>query len=102
LKKSKPISLSAAESADDRFFVAIKPSAKKELEALPDIMLDRTVRKIESLAALPRPSGCKKLKGYSNHWRIRIGDWRVVYTIDDLAKMVRVTRIAHRSEVYES
>ena len=47
------------------------------------------------------PAGCKKLKGHRDHWRIRTGDWRVVYIIDDTAKTVNVTRIAHRREVYE-
>jgi mRNA interferase RelE/StbE len=59
------------------------------------------VSKIESLAQNPRPPGCKKLKGYKDKWRIRIGDWRVVYIIDDETKLVSVTRIAHRREVYE-
>jgi len=48
-----------------------------------------------------RPAGCKKLKGYKDQWRIRIGDWRVVYLIDDFAKRVSVTRVAHRREVYD-
>jgi mRNA interferase RelE/StbE len=78
------------------------PSARKELETLPDIVLDRTVRKIESLGVLPRPSGCKKLKGHKDQWRVRVGDWRIVYIIDDAARVVHVTRIAHRSGVYES
>jgi mRNA interferase RelE/StbE len=47
------------------------------------------------------PAGCKKLKGYKDQWRIRIGDWRVVYIIDDTAGLVSVTRIAHRREVYD-
>ncbi len=82
--------------------VEIKPSARKELEALSGTLLGRVVNRIESLRETPRPAGCKKLKGYKDQWRIRIGDWRVVYIIDDAAKIVRVTRIAHRSEVYES
>lgn len=57
--------------------------------------------RLERLASAPRPSGCKKLKGGDNEWRIRIGDYRVVYEIDDTAKTVDVTRIAHRREVYE-
>jgi mRNA interferase RelE/StbE len=61
----------------------------------------RVVRKLESLSITPRPAGCKKLKGYKNQWRIRVGDWRVVYIIDDATKLVSVTRIAHRREVYE-
>jgi mRNA interferase RelE/StbE len=81
--------------------VEVKPLARKELEALPDSVLSRVVAKLEALGHTPRPSGCKKLKGYKDHWRVRIGDWRVVYIIDDVAKVVSVTRIAHRREVYE-
>lgn len=43
----------------------------------------------------------KALKGYKDMWRIRVGDWRVVYIIDDAVRLVSVTRIAHRREVYE-
>ena len=56
---------------------------------------------MESLGENPRPAGCKKLKGYRDLWRIRVGDWRILYLIDDGAKLVGVTRIAHRREVYE-
>jgi mRNA interferase RelE/StbE len=83
------------------YSVEIKPSARKELEASPNNALARAVHKIESLARTPRPAGCKKLKGYKDHWRVRVGDWRVVYIIDDTAKLVSVTRVAHRREVYE-
>ena len=83
------------------YAVELKPPARKELEALPDDLLARVVRKLEALAHTPRPVGCKKLKGYKDHWRIRIGDWRVVYVLNDAAKMVSVTRIAHRRDVYE-
>jgi mRNA interferase RelE/StbE len=53
------------------------------------------------LSENPRPAGCKKLRGFKDTWRIRIGDWRVVYLIDDVAKLVTITRVAHRREVYE-
>jgi mRNA interferase RelE/StbE len=86
----------------DSYSVEIKPSAAKELESLSDNILTRVVKKIEALATSPRPSGCKKLKGYKDQWRVRVGDWRIVYIIDDFAQIVRVTRIAHRSDVYES
>jgi mRNA interferase RelE/StbE len=84
-----------------RYTVEVKPPARKELEALPDNMLARVVRKLDALRDAPRPAGCKKLKGYEDQWRVRVGDWRVVYIIDDAAKLVSVTRIAHRREVYE-
>jgi mRNA interferase RelE/StbE len=83
------------------YSVEIKPSARKELEELPDNVLARVLRKIEILRPTPRPAGCKKLKGYKDQWRVRVGDWRVVYIIDDTAKLVSITRIAHRREVYE-
>ena len=64
-------------------------------------MLARVFRKLEALAQNPRPPGCKKLKGYKDQWRVRVGDWRVVYIVDDAGKSVSVTRIAHRREVYD-
>jgi len=83
------------------YSIEVKPSARKELEALPDNMLARVLQKMEALRAAPRPAGCKKLKGYKDQWRVRVGDWRVVYIIDDPAKLISITRIAHRREVYE-
>jgi len=84
-----------------KYSVEVKPAARKELEALSDPVLARVIRKLESLADVPRPAGCKKLKGYKDMWRIRIGDWRVVYFIDETVKLVSILRIAHRREVYE-
>ena len=83
------------------YAVELKPSAHKELESLPDTVLARVVNKLEALKGDPRPAGCKKLKGYKDQWRIRIGDWRVVYIVDDKTRLVSVTRIAHRREVYD-
>ncbi|MFZ3210479.1 MAG: type II toxin-antitoxin system RelE/ParE family toxin [Terriglobales bacterium] len=85
-----------------KYSLEIKPSAQKELDVLADDLFTRTDRKILALADNPRPAGCKKLKGYKDQWRIRVGDWRVVYIISDVTKVVSVTRIAHRREVYES
>jgi mRNA interferase RelE/StbE len=59
------------------------------------------IPRIETLATIPRPPGCKKLKGGDKEWRIRVGDYRIVYEIDDTGRTVDVTRIAHRREVYE-
>ena len=81
--------------------IEIKPSAQKEFDALDEALFARIDRKILALAANPRPPGCKKLKGYKDLWRIRIGDWRVVYILDDAAKIVSITRVAHRREAYE-
>jgi mRNA interferase RelE/StbE len=84
-----------------KYFLEIKPSAGRELDALDDALFARLDARIVALARNPRPVGCKKLKGYKDHWRIRVGDWRVLYTIDDAAKLVSITRVAHRREVYE-
>jgi mRNA interferase RelE/StbE len=82
--------------------VALKSSAEKELLGLSDQMIARIFPRIEALAAEPRPPGCKKLRGGKDEWRVRVGDYRVVYTIDDKTQIVEVTRIAHRREVYEA
>lgn len=83
-----------------KYAVQIKPSAAKELDRLSEKLNTRIFSQIESLAFDPRPPGCKKLKGGDNEWRIRVGDYRAVYTIDDRKLLVQVTRIRHRSEVY--
>ena len=83
------------------YTVQVQPSARKELEHLPDNVLARVISRLESLAHTPRPAGCKKLKGHGDQWRLRVGDWRVIYIIDDARAMVTVTRVAHRGKVYE-
>jgi mRNA interferase RelE/StbE len=84
-----------------KYSLEVKQSAQKELDALDEAMFTRIDRKILALADNPRPAGCKKLRGYKDHWRIRAGEWRVVYIINDAARLITVTRIAHRREVYE-
>jgi mRNA interferase RelE/StbE len=81
--------------------VALTTSAEKELNSLPVKMIARMMPRLESLATTPRPAGCKKLRGGDREYRIRVGDYRIVYVIDDDAKTVDVTRIAHRREVYD-
>lgn len=83
------------------FSIRFARSARKELEALPNSVVQRIFEKIEALAINPRPTGCKKLKGSMNLWRIRIGDYRVIYSI--LEKLIRVEIIAirHRSDAYD-
>jgi len=61
-----------------KYALEIKPSAGKELDALDNALFSRIDRKILVLAENPRPPGSKKLRGYKDQWRIRVGDWRVV------------------------
>lgn len=86
-----------------RFTIHIKSSAQKELDALEIRLFQRIDAKILALADNPRPPGCKKLQGSRDLWRIRVGDYRVVYRIEETAtKALTIVRIAHRREAYES
>jgi mRNA interferase RelE/StbE len=79
----------------------IKPSAGKELEAVgskPDRL--RIIGKIRSLAEDPRPHGSEKLAGYDDRYRIRQGNYRVVYAIDDEAGRVTIYKVGHRKDIY--
>jgi mRNA interferase RelE/StbE len=60
--------------------VELTASATKELKKLPNQIVERVFPRLENLASNPRPSGCKKLQGGDREWRIRVGDYRVVYT----------------------
>ena len=77
----------------------IKPSAVKELEEVPLKMRRQLVSRIRRLAGEPRPAGCEKLTG-TGRYRIRQGDYRAVYEIDDERLRVVVVKIGHRREVY--
>ena len=79
--------------------IEVKASAEKELRALPKADLGRLIRKIQDLALHPRPANSVKLKE-ADLYRVRQGDWRVVYEVDDLKAQVTVVRIGHRREVY--
>ena len=81
--------------------VAFAASAEKELHGLDAKVIARIISRLENLATAPRPPGCKKLKGGDSQWRIRVGNYRIVYEIDDTARMIDITRIAHRREVYD-
>jgi mRNA interferase RelE/StbE len=83
------------------YHVALTSSAEKELRKLSSQWIARIAQRLENLAANPRPPGCKKLEGGDKEWRIRVGDYRVVYTIDDAILLVEVTRIRHRSAAYK-
>jgi len=79
--------------------IRIKPSAVKELRALPDEVRARVVDRIRALAEEPRPWGCEKLTG-GPRYRVRQGAYRVVYQVDDAAREVLVVKIGHRRDVY--
>ena len=77
----------------------IKPSAVKELEAVPAKARRKVAAKIQALAADPRPHGSEKLSGQEGY-RLRQGDYRVVYAIDDAEPTVLVVKIGNRRDIY--
>jgi len=83
------------------YTITFARSARKELENLDTHLVNRIFPKVESLARDPRPSGCRKLRGEKNLWRIRIGDYRVIYAIYDHEPHVDIIAIRHRSKAYE-
>ena len=85
-----------------KFKVLIKPSARKELEDIPTKKdRQRIVRRIQNLSVDPRPPGCQKLSGY-DRYRVRQGQYRIVYEVRDSELVVMVVRIGHRREVYRN
>ena len=85
-----------------RYAVSLEKSAARFLLRLRDAKLKaRLDEAIESLANEPRPPGCRKLAGTSDRYRIRVGDYRIVYRIDDGKVTVLVLVIGHRREVYD-
>lgn len=81
------------------YALAIYPSAQRELGALPSEISRRVRAAIVELAQEPRPSGCRKLTGREG-WRIRVGDYRILYDIDDNALIVTIVHIGHRRDIY--
>ena len=82
-----------------KYKVYFKPSAEKELRSLPKNIAESAILKIDILIENPRPRISKKLKG-EDSYRLRIGDYRIVYNIDDKNKVITVFRIRHRKDVY--
>jgi mRNA interferase RelE/StbE len=83
-----------------RYSVRIKPSAIKEIEAIPFKKdRQRVVARIRSLADDPRPPGCQKLSA-AEKYRVRQGRYRILYSIEDMQLTVTVVRVAHRKDVY--
>lgn len=70
------------------------------MRKLASSIQDRVIEAVEKLAKAPRPSGCKKLAGSEDTYRIRVGDYRVIYTVDDVILIVAIERVRHRREVY--
>ena len=81
--------------------VLIDPRAARQLASFPNSVIERLDNAIQSLASTPRPPGTKRLKGKLHEgWRVRVGQYRILYKIDDGAQEVTIFDIGHRREVY--
>jgi mRNA interferase RelE/StbE len=83
------------------YTLEISKTFEKELLNLPEKVVERILVAVRNLAENPRPSGCKKLKGSKTDYRIRIGDYRVIYEIHDGKLVVLVLNVGHRKDIYE-
>ena len=80
--------------------IEVKPQAEKALARIPNPYRRRIARAIDGLARTPRPAGCAKLTGADDAYRIRVGDYRVVYEIADKVLIIFIIRVGHRKDVY--
>ena len=80
--------------------IEFRPSALRELRRIPKPFADRLMTAIASLATVPRPPRCVRLQGPEGFHRIRVGDYRIVYLIEDRVLLICVVRIGHRRGVY--
>jgi mRNA interferase RelE/StbE len=84
-----------------RWNVEIERKAQKALKKIPDPYKSNIIQAIEGLTNEARPSGCTKLKGASDLWRVRVNDYRIVYQIKDEQLLILIIRIGHRKDIYE-
>jgi mRNA interferase RelE/StbE len=83
----------------ERYTVRIKASAEREMAGLPKRTFRAIAQKILGLEENPRPQGCKKLSG-RQEYRVRVGDFRVLYVVDDAARAIEVVAVGNRKDVY--
>lgn len=81
--------------------VLINRKAEKELSKINKTDIPRVFRAIKDLGINPRPTGSKKLVGEDNAWRIRVGNYRILYEVEDIVKIVTVYKVGHRKDVYD-
>ena len=81
--------------------IELRRQAQRSLDRLPGKDFDRVIEDIKQLAETPRPKGVEKIKN-TGLWRIRQGDYRIVYSIDDSEQLITILRIGHRREIYRA
>jgi mRNA interferase RelE/StbE len=100
-KKKSPVTLAGNAKITAMYTVTFKNSALIELEQMPKRVVQKIVIAIEKLAENPRPMGVKKLKNSKEDlYRIRVGDYRIIYAINDGIRIVNILRIGNRKDIY--
>lgn len=80
--------------------ISFRRSAEKDLRKLDANTQQRVLNAVESLSKDPRPDGCRKLQAASDAFRIRVGDYRVIYSVDNQVLIVAIDRVRHRRDAY--
>lgn len=86
---------------NEPYVVSLSSRASRETRRLERQILARIASAIDGLIKNPHPPGCLKVKDRTNLWRIRVGDWRIGYEIDDTARIITIITIGHRREFYD-
>ena len=84
-----------------KYAITFARSARKELEALDEKIINKLFPKIENLSVNPRPAGCRKLTGNKYLWRIRAGNFRIVYSINDDKNLIDIIAVRDRKDAYK-
>ena len=86
-------------SSAGKYEIRIKKTAEREMDSLPSKVFSRISGEILKLESMPRPRGCKKLRG-RHEYRIRVSDYRILYIVDDTNLSVEIIAVGHRRDVY--
>jgi mRNA interferase RelE/StbE len=82
------------------YTVAIRPAAARQIKKLTTVVQEQVIQQLEELELDPRPPGMKKLSGKNNLYRVRVGEYRIIYEIREAVLLVLVVAVGHRREIY--
>ena len=86
----------------DSYSINFRPSVEKDMRKLPKSLVSRVMKKIEDLGSAPFPHQVVRLSGVERLYRVRVGDYRIIYAVDSQAKQITIHYVRHRSEVYRA
>jgi len=85
----------------NKYEIRFRKSAQKDLKILTKVTFKRVIKKIKNLEDNPKPQGSKKLAGYENYWRIWVGNYRIIYSVQDDILLVEIIAVRHRKDAYD-